>query len=168
MEKNVSIQARIDIISLATLARAFNNAGLRIMTKSDLVWEAIEQIASAYQRKGATRFETIEDALAYLEHAGLPIGTNKRALRSIMKAQVAQNLEMDFPDYRQGARVTKGMLQKSDREEYEEAAAAIRGIGGTPISFEQFMENKKAGERSELLASSEQSEQGLAEGRERR
>lgn len=164
MEKTISIQGRVEIISLATLARAYEEGGLRLRSKSDILWHAIEQLSAAYQKQGIVPFETVEDALSYMESLRIPLATSARTRREVQNAQVKQNLEMDFPDYRQGARVTKDMLQKSDREEYEEAAAAIRGIGGTPISFEQFMENKKAGERSELLASSEQSEQGSQKG----
>jgi Mg-chelatase subunit ChlI len=147
MEKTIPVPSRVNVCSFATLARAYEAEGIRLRSKSDILWQAVEQLATLYSRKqGIEPFTDIYEAVEYMERIGLPLATNKTVDRAIRTAAQMQNLEGDFGVSSTGYSTKKG-LQKEEREGdrklYDIVANSIRKGGGTPMSYEQYMENKK-------------------------
>lgn len=121
MEKSVNVQTRLNICTLASLARAYSAEGAFVKSRSDLVWKAVEQVMNLYESKGAVRFTDVYDALSYLDSVGLHLDTSKRTRRQVQSAMVGQNAESDFGLENFGPRVTKRQLLESARSSAEEA-----------------------------------------------
>ena len=111
MHETISIQGRIRITSFATLARAYMQEGHTIKTKSDVLWRAVEQLALLYSRKhGTEAFDSIPDALEYLDSVGLSLGTNSRAQKTILQAQSDEAYFLETGE-RVGRPTTKATLE---------------------------------------------------------
>jgi hypothetical protein len=143
MDATVNVQARLSICSLATLASAYVSEGNILRSKSDLIWKAVEHLVGLYEEQGIERITDVYEAVAYMEKIGLYLDSSKRTTRQIQTALVKANAMADFgtPDF--GRAITKRALLSKEREEYDIAAAAIKAQGLVPISFEQFLENKR-------------------------
>ena len=125
MHKTISVQGRVDITSLATLARAYLHEGHNIKSKSDILWRAVEQLSIMYCRKhGTEAFATIPDALEYMESIGLSLGTNSRAQKAILQAQSDESYFMEFGED-VPAVTTKKSLSQMTPEEMQTAAERI-------------------------------------------
>jgi hypothetical protein len=145
MDNAINIQARLDICTVASLARAYTREGVLIRSKSDLVWKAMEQLVNLYESKMPIRFTDVYEALTFLDSLGLQLDTSKRTKRQVMSAQVNQNAVSDFGYETFGKKVTKRQIVTTmgDREEYDLAVQAGKMMGLPIISFEEFMENKR-------------------------
>jgi hypothetical protein len=147
MEKTIPVPGRVSVCSFATLARAYEAEGIRLRSKSDILWQAVEQLAMLYSKKQGTEpFTDVYDAVEYMDSIGLPLATNKTVDRAIRTAAQRQNLDMDFDGVEIDHRTKKKMREEerdNERQLYDIVAASIRKGGDTPMSYEQYMENKK-------------------------
>lgn len=86
--KTVSIQARVDIVSFANLVKVYENSGIRLRSKSDAIWQVVEQMVALMEREERIedKAETVEDAVRYLDSINLSVGTNRRATKDLVKA----------------------------------------------------------------------------------
>lgn len=115
---SINVQARLDICTVATLAKAYIQEGVLIRSKSDLIWKAVEQLVAMYVSKGAVCYTDVYDALEYLNSIGLYLDSSRRTTRQVQSAQVNQNAISDFGYENFGARVTKrGLLKAAQSEE---------------------------------------------------
>ena len=96
MENSINVQARLDLCTLATLAKAYIGEGAILRSKSDLVWKAIEHIVSMYESNGIKKFTDVYEALDYMDKIGLYLDTSKRTKRQVQNAMVNQNAVSDF------------------------------------------------------------------------
>ncbi len=149
MDKTISLAARVDICSIATLAKAYTIERMFMRSKSDILWQAVEQLSALYCRKLEIQpFEDIQEAIDFMDSINLSLRTNDRVRRSLVKAAGLQAIQKDFGDI-PIMRVTKGQkkdsepLYRDDRDEYETACVAFRKSGLVPISFEKFLENRQ-------------------------
>jgi len=96
-EKTVSIAGRIDICSMATVARGYLERGVRIRSRSDLLWQAVEHVAAIMVKtEESEAFTDVREATNYLRAIGLTLETNQRALRSVGRAKLLQDAEEDY------------------------------------------------------------------------
>jgi len=114
---SINVQARLDICTIATLAKAYAGEGVLIRSKSDLVWKAIEQLASMYISTGSQQFTDVYEALEYMNSIGLYLDSSRRTTRQVQSAQVNQNAISDFGYENFGAKVTKRGLVKAAQSE---------------------------------------------------
>lgn len=90
--ETIPIQGRIDIKSFAALARAYATEHVPFRTKSDILWMAVEQLAAMYMQKHETgQFETMADALEFLDSVGVPLGTNYRTRQNVAQSLAAES-----------------------------------------------------------------------------
>ena len=158
--KTISIAGRLDICSFATLARAYEEEGMRMRSKSDILWQAVEQLSAAYSAKDKQEpFTDVREAVEYMESIGIPLVTNMRVLREVTSAKIYQDAGDDYGVgqlYEQAGVVakTKEMRRRlnkkggvptidNNRLRYEEAVKVGREQGLATPSFEQFMENER-------------------------
>lgn len=157
--KTISIAGRLDICSFATLARSYEDEGMRMRSKSDILWQAVEQLSAAYcEKRGEEPFTDVREAIEYMESIGIPLVTNMRALRETTSAKIYQDAGDDYGVdvlYEQAEATARrkevkrrlnkrgGISIDSDRARYEEAVRAGRELGMEPISFEEFIENDR-------------------------
>ena len=72
MEKTAVIEGRLDMRDLAACAEFFINEGTPATSKSDLMYRIVATFAqSAVQHHNARKFESTEEAMNFLEDAGL-------------------------------------------------------------------------------------------------
>lgn len=94
---NITVSARLDICTFATIARAYEKEGLRLRSKSDIVWQAVEQIAALYTKKyNIDPISDIREAEEYMDRIGMPLGTNMHAMQDLNRAKVYQDAEEDY------------------------------------------------------------------------
>lgn len=141
--KTVPIGGRVSIISLAMTADLLSNMNIPATTKSDLVWKIVELGASLAKKRGIPEYETSEAAIQSLQRRGLDLRTSDRGRRSVARALQDEVMSTDFDAEYMPNRVTKDMLTKTLREEYQAAASVARDLGIEPISFEEFCANKE-------------------------
>lgn len=139
---SINIQARLDICTLASLARVYVEDGNILRSKSDLVWKAVEQIFSLYEEEGRERFTDVYEAIAFLRKLGLTLDTNNRTKRQIQSAMVRQTIKDDFDNKMDPLITKKSLIDSSDEEQYALMANAIKALGQEPISFEEFKKRK--------------------------
>jgi len=159
--KTISIAGRFDICSFATLARCYEDEGMRMRSKSDILWQAVEQLASAYcNKRGEEPFTDIREALEYMDSIGIPLDTNMRALREVTSAKIYQDSGEDYGieqlyaeaetvaiRHRRRKKLSRlnsnGVDIDDNRARYKEVSDEIKAIGGAPISYEEFIRNKQ-------------------------
>jgi nucleoid-associated protein YgaU len=95
-ERTISFPGRVDICSVATLLKGYNEAGIFIRSKSDLIWQAVEELSKVAESRGTVRFEDVDEAIAYMDQVGMSLKTNNRAIRSLISAQHRQVAAQDF------------------------------------------------------------------------
>lgn len=142
MNKTVSIGGRVDIRSLATCAIYLDDLNAAARTKSDLLWKVVKMVANAAKQSGVREFDTVEDALECLKVHGLDIRSNDRGRKMVGSALQEEVMQRDFGAGLSSRVITKEMLTKTPREEYEAAADAARSMGIEPITFEEFCAGK--------------------------
>lgn len=150
MDDTINVQARLSMKTLATLARAYvDKDNVYIKSKSDLIWKALEQLTALYVENGAILFEDTTEAIRYLDSIGLSLATSSRTKRQVQTSLVRATALADFgmPDF--GATTTKKMVIENDRMMHKLASDEMRAMGLSPISFEEFMENKRQKQASE-------------------
>jgi hypothetical protein len=148
MEKTMTVPGRVDIVSYATVVRGYAERGIHLKTKSDVIWQVVEDMAAFMERQGTERYAMVDAALDALTRAGLFMATNDRAKRSIARALQTDVLaEVDMQDYGT-QRVTKKMLEGMEHDPfrdgdldgmYDAACIAARTVGGEmPLSREEY------------------------------
>ena len=150
--KTVTVSGRVEICSLASVARAYEKEGLLLRSKSDILWQAIEQLSLLYSKKhGIEPFADVREAAFYMKTIGLPLDTSTRTIRDIATAKVCQDAEEDY-----GLESLERMIERKSRvssspssslpkkkgdetETYRKlyTQAKERGFSGT---FEEFLE----------------------------
>lgn len=144
MENSINIQARLDLCTLATLAKAYIGEGAILRSKSDLVWKAIEHIVSMYESNGIKKFTDVYEALDYMDKIGLYLDTSKRTKRQVQTAMVNQNAVSDFGVQNFGRPMNrKQVIDESQRTNELKAFYAIlvdhNTKNGLPIpTFEEY------------------------------
>lgn len=148
MKGTVSIQARVDIISLAQVVQYFDKLNYRPQTKSDVIWKAVEVIKNSAIRQSMCEPNlSVEDAVALLQKMGLGLVTNDRARRSVANALQADVMKDDFS------------LEKEPVDNlytsYIEAVAMAKKMGREYPSFNEFKKRlediqRKGGMQGEL------------------
>ncbi len=129
---SVNIQSRIDICSLATIARAYVERGAELSTRSELVARIVEDMAMIATSSGVDRFSDVEEAEYYLERQGLVVASSPRAKKELWKDKVRNTGLHDFgsADMFSTKRATKGapmsMSATELRAEAEKIAARLR------------------------------------------
>lgn len=132
MKGTVSIQARVDIISLAQVVQYFDCLNYRPQTKSDILWKAIEVIKnSAIRQSMCDPNISVEDAVTLLHRMGLGLVTNDRARRSVANALQVEVMKDDF-------RIEKEAPIDNLYADYTEAVAMAKKMGREYPSFEEF------------------------------
>lgn len=146
---SVNVQARIDLCSLATVAKAYEARGFRAKTRSDLVWQIVEDMAMIAEKIGTERFEMLEDAIVYLYSIGLQVEISERNKRELRKDRVRETGLYDFgsEDALESRRVSKrgmrGLDFNNEEEHYRTIAEAMRRSGVAPMSFETYKKRKE-------------------------
>lgn len=152
---SISIPGRVEICSFASLVRAYEKEGLRLRSKSDTIWQAVEQLSTMYAKlHKVAPFTDVREAIAYMAQIGMPLDTNTRATQSIAMAKICQDAEEDY-----GLDNLKVMTKKvrvedrlreqntwSEKDAYDVVVNRMRSVGMTPISFEEYISRKKGGE----------------------
>ena len=87
---SVNVQSRIDVCTLASIARVYEERGMRLTTKSELVARAIEHLAVIMEKSGCERFEDIESAYDFLRSRGLDVGSSRRCAKELWKDRVRE------------------------------------------------------------------------------
>jgi hypothetical protein len=88
MHKTIPIMGRLQITTFATLVRAYETEGIRVHSKSDAIWHAVEHIAAMYTHKhGTEAFTDVREAIDYLDSVGLSLGTSTRAISQLSKIE---------------------------------------------------------------------------------
>jgi len=162
--KTMSIAGRLDICSFATLARAYEDEGMRMRSKSDILWQAVEQLAKAYCEKQEVQpFTEIRDAVEYMSSIGISLETNLRAIREISSAKIFQDAGEDYGIRSlsgnaknismRGIRREEKLSLDNEKEIYRMAAEAISAQGIIPPTFEEFRENKRTMENQGSIES---------------
>lgn len=91
-EKTAVVQARVDYLTMASLAKFLTNEGQRPQSKSDLVWKATELLLQVLETAGRLeRFTSIYEAAHFMEIIGLGNmslgGKNRRAFSKAMQVE---------------------------------------------------------------------------------
>uniref|UniRef100_A0A6M3JCR7 Uncharacterized protein n=1 Tax=viral metagenome TaxID=1070528 RepID=A0A6M3JCR7_9ZZZZ len=95
--KTMVVPGRVEICSFASLVRAYEKEGLRLRSKSDVIWQAVEQLVVMYARKhGEEPFVDIREAVTYMTQIGMPLDTCTRAIQSIATAKICQDAAEDY------------------------------------------------------------------------
>lgn len=129
---SVNIQSRIDICSLATIARAYVERGAELSTRSELVARIVEDMAMVAMNSGVERFSDVEEAEYYLKRQGLVVASSPRAKKEMWRDKVRNTGLHDFgsADAFATKRATKSvpmsMSSNELRAEAERIAARIR------------------------------------------
>lgn len=149
---SVNVQGRVDLCSLATVAKAYIERGYVPVSRSELMGRIVDDSAIAAERAGVERFVSLDDAVEYLESVGLQIAVGERSRREVRRDLIRDvGLHDFYGEDLMSRRVTrkkqtqeeKGKFWEDDRNAYDAACEAFRRSGLVPISFEQFLENKK-------------------------
>jgi len=147
----VNVQGRIDMKSLAAVARAYVERGSTFGSRSDLMWRIVEDAAIAAENSGATRPNTDEEALQYLRQVGLNIAMSDRSRREVRRALID---DVGVHDYYSedlfARRVTKAQLKnrpkntQTDEELFKELYEA-----GVKLGYKGTYEEYTAGMRGD-------------------
>jgi hypothetical protein len=95
--KTAVVVARVDIKDLATCAKFFIDNGLRLNSRSDLLWRIIHSMAETIHLEGADSFVSSLVAFEYLEGLGLgnftrtsraTIGSGRDTLSKVISAEI--------------------------------------------------------------------------------
>lgn len=149
MPATISVPGRVDICSFATLVRGYIEAGLFLRSKSDVLWQAVEELSRVVEKRGTARFTDVADAVAYLDSVHLSLKTSERAVRSIMSAEQQQVAAEDFGLGRfEGPLSTKKQKLEDDLDElrrmYTTVAEQMKQAGMPTITFEEYVKRMKA------------------------
>lgn len=143
---SVSLTVRVKITSLAKIAQLIEGGGDQLTTKSDMIWQCVEKVASLSKEPDMR----IEDAIMYLDSVGLSVRGNDKVRKQVSRALQAEVLHEDF-ESGMGGRVDmttkKKMTAKdlgSDREMYEMAVDWAKTNGMPYPSYEEFLSRKAA------------------------
>ena len=157
---SMTVAGRVEICSFATLVRAYEREGLRLRSKSDTIWQAVEQLTVMYSKKHNTEpFTDIREAVSYMMQIGMPLDTCTRAMQSIATAKICQDAAEDY-----GLETLQTMMKKvtltsmrknsvtaspsaalwkSDVDEYNTVADLMKQRGIVPPTFDEFVEEKR-------------------------
>ena len=139
---SVAVGGRVDIKSLALVADLAEELKMPSVTKSDLLWKAVEIAATVAKKRGMRQYETAEEAMQSLHQRGLNLGTSERGRRSVAKVLQDEVMDLDFEGVGT-KRVTKSMLATNPKMEYALACMTAREYGIEPPSFEEFLKRKE-------------------------
>lgn len=132
MHETIPIPTRLKITSFATLVRAYEERGMHLRSKSDVLWRAVEQLVYFYSKQGTEAFTSVPEAVSYLESVGLSLATNSRSTRYILKAIADEAYLMEA-----GERVGRTITKASPEEEHmspEDLRAAAERIAESLFS----------------------------------
>lgn len=92
MEKTAVVQARLDYVTIASVAKYFTLAGQRPQSKSDLVWKAVELLAAVLEGNGKMeRIPSLFEAYHFMQEIGMADlhvgGRNRRAFSKQLNAE---------------------------------------------------------------------------------
>jgi hypothetical protein len=143
----INVQGRIDIKSLAMVARAYLERGSMFTCRSDLMGRIVDDASIAAERLGVDRPETDEAAFDYLKSVGINLASSDRGRREVRRALIRDVGVHDYygEDLMQ-KRTTKrdmGNASIDYKEMYDTVANFQKAKGIVPVSFEKFMEGKK-------------------------
>jgi len=146
----IPISSRIPIKAFAELVRGFQAEGYMPRTKSDALSTAVEKLAALFNAKHRLdKIETVQEATDFLRAIGLPLETSERPMKAVIKATAdeAMMLEGGYVDNR----VTKLAIESKQADMYEVAASAMKRLGLTPPTREEYEAKKQASKASEDL-----------------
>lgn len=128
--KTISIQGRIEICSIASLTRAYLREGHALRSKSDVLWRAVEQLSLMYERKHEEpRFSDVAEAIEYMDKIGLSLGTNARAMKSVLQATADETYFKETGEVFSGFATRTGkVINSGESMSKEEREAAARRI----------------------------------------
>jgi len=122
--KTVPIQGRIDVVSFANLVQAYENEGIHLRSKSDVLWQAVEQLVRLYVRGDKIEpISSVREAIDYLDSIGLSLGTNGRAYRALIQAESDESRRLE--GWTEEKRVTKRQLVEEDPVDVNAAILAL-------------------------------------------
>ena len=145
MAKNVTIEARVELESLAYMARYLQSIGMPATSKSDLVYKSLKvAVHAALKSSQEDIFRSTEEALQYLERIGLSSFTSRSKI--VVAALQKEALDADGFSMAYGDRRQIKREHLSDEEIYEMTRVAL--------------ENQRAIERQQAIR---QKSEGLAD-----
>jgi hypothetical protein len=93
----MTVGGRVEICSFASLIRAYEREGLRLRSKSDAIWQAVEQLVLLYSKKHQIEpFTDVREAVEYMVKIGMPLDTNTQAIRALGRAKTFQDAVDDY------------------------------------------------------------------------
>jgi len=135
MHKTIPIQGRLSICSFASLVRAYEREGVRLHSKSDVLYRAVEQLSALYARKHEVEpFADVREAIEYLEAVGLSLGTTERMALQLRKVEADAAYFAETGE-EIGRPITKKQLSQMSPEELR--AAAERALAAMRASEEE-------------------------------
>lgn len=124
-KRGVVAYGRFDIRHLAAIARYYDQRGIRIQSKSDLLYKIAEDYHALLSiHGGLEKVEGTSDSLAILQRLGLDWSDEGYAQRSVVNELKIESLQQDFGD---GAEKAMNTITLSDLEKEARALAAQYG-----------------------------------------
>ena len=97
--KTAVFNVRVDVRDIALLHRHYSAKGLQISSVSTLTRSAISLLAHSLESQlGAVKFDTISDAVNYLESTGLMGPLRMRGQNALIKGMQSESLQLDGVD----------------------------------------------------------------------
>lgn len=136
MSNTISVQARVDIISLAQVFQYFEALKYTPQNKSDLIWQAVEVVKNSAIRQGLCMADlSMEEAIAVLERGHINIRSNERSRRMVASALQSEVMADDF---------SMPLPQETDEDlrQYQMAVEMSKMMGRPFMTFEEFKTQK--------------------------